>query len=246
MSPGSFLRSRRFAPTLWPTLGMIVLVALTVSLGNWQRGRAAQKETLAAELAGAEARPAIELTGNERDASGVLFRRVRASGTFDAGHQILIDNRVHLGKAGYEVVAPLCFASGRCVLVDRGWAAQGASRADLPASPLPAGRVSVEGRASEPPRRYLEFGTRKPEGALWQNLDIARVAAATGLDLLPLVIEQGEPAPADGLVREWAAPDLGIERNLSYMVQWYSFAGLAIVLWLALNWRARDGTGTGA
>jgi surfeit locus 1 family protein len=239
MSPGSFLRTRRFAPTLWPTLGMLVLVAATVSLGNWQRNRAAQKEALAAEIAAAAARPAVELTGEERVAAPILFRGVRATGEFDAAHTVLIDNKVHAGKPGYEIVSPLCFGNGRCVLVERGWIEQGARRTELPTVTWPAGRVTVVGRASEPPRRYLEFGSRKPEGALWQNLDIARIAAETRLDLLPFVIEQ-EPGPADGLVRDWPPPDLGIERNRSYMIQWYSLAALAIILWLALNWRTRD------
>jgi len=240
MSPGSFFRTRRFAPTLWPTLGMLALVTATVALGNWQRHRAAGKEALASELAAAAARPPIELGGDEHEAASLLFRNVRATGDFDAGHQLLIDNKVHAGRAGYEVVTPLCFANSRCVLVDRGWIAQGALRAELPAAPPPAGRVTIVGRASEPPRRYVEFGSRKPEGSLWQNLDIERIAAETRLDLLPVVIEEGESAPADGLARDRAPPDLGIERNRSYMVQWYSFAALAIVLWLGLNWRPRD------
>ncbi len=71
-----------------------------------------------------------------------------------------------------------------------------------------------------------------------QNLDIARIAQASGLPLLPFIIEQTNDT-ADGLAREWPAPDFGIEQHLSYMVQWYSLAALGIVLWLALNWRAR-------
>jgi surfeit locus 1 family protein len=239
MSPGSFFRTRRFAPTLWPTLGMLALVAATVTLGNWQRHRAAEKEALASELAAAAARPPIELGGDESEAASLLFRNVRATGEFDAAHQVLIDNRVHAGRVGFEVVAPLCFANRRCVLVDRGWIAGGARRADLPTAAPPAGRVTVAGRASNPPR-YLELGASKPQGSLWQNLDIERIAAETRLDLLPIVIEQAESGPADGLARDRAPPDLGIERNLSYMVQWYSFAALAIVLWLGLNWRPRD------
>jgi surfeit locus 1 family protein len=242
MSPGSFLRARRFAPTLWPTLGMLALVAATVALGNWQRHRAAEKEALAAQLAAAAGKPPIELAGSERDAQPLLFRTVRATGTFDAAHQILIDNKLYAGRAGFHVVTPLCFGSGRCVLVDRGWIAQRAQRSDLPTAPPPAGVMNAEGRAMLPPRRYLELGTDTVSGQLWQNLDIARVAAATGLDLLPIVIEQGEPAPPDGLVRDWPPPDFGTERHLSYMLQWYSFAALAIVLWLVLNWRLRDGT----
>ena len=238
-----FLAGRRFRPTLWPTLAMLVLVVATVSLGNWQRDRAAEKEALAAQAAAAAAGPPVDLTGSltGSEAAAVLYHEVRATGEFDAAHQVLIDNRVHAGRPGFHVVAPLRLAQGgRYVLVDRGWVAQSARRTELPAAPPPAGAVTVSGRASLPPR-YFELTRTSPAGALWQNLDIARIAAATGLDLLPIVIEQDEAgAPRDGLVRDWPPPDFGIERHRSYMLQWYSFAALAIVLWLALNWRSRD------
>jgi surfeit locus 1 family protein len=244
MGASSFFRTRRFAPTLWPTLGMLALVAVTVSLGNWQRHRAAEKQALAAQFQAAAASTAVTLTGEERDAAKLLYRTVRATGEFDAQHELLIDNKLHTGRPGYHVVAPLCFAAARrCVLVNRGWIAQGGTRSNLPTTPPPAGAVTVSGRASLPPRRYLELEPEDPRARLQQNLDIGRVAAATGLDLLPIVIEQSEPAsPPDGLVRDWPPPDFDVDRHLSYMLQWYSFAALAIVLWLALNWRLRDAT----
>ena len=249
MSFRSYFADRSFRPTLWPTLGMVALVALTVGLGNWQRHRAEEKETLAGQAAAAAAAPPVELTGalTEGEAAALLYREVRATGEYDAAHQVLIDNRVHAGRAGFHVVAPLRLAAGgRFVLVDRGWIAQSARRTELPVVPPPAGTLTVSGRASLPPR-YFELTRTSPAGALWQNLDIARIAAATGLDLLPFVIEQDDAgAPRDGLVRDWPPPDFGIERHRSYMLQWYSFAALALVLWLALNWQARGGEASDA
>lgn len=233
--------ARRFRPGWLPTLGMIGFVALSVGLGNWQRHRAAEKEALGAQLAAAANAPPWDLSATDVDATRLRFRTVRASGEYDATRQLFVDNKVHAGRAGYDVVVPLKLAgSERFVLVDRGWIAQGARRAELPVVPPPAGTVIVVGRANLPPQRYLELARDRRAGPLWQNLDLERIAAATGLALLPIIVEQTDAAaPADGLVRDWPAPDLGGEQHRAYMLQWYSFAALSVGLWLALNWRLR-------
>lgn len=238
----SLLAGRRFRPRLVPTLATLAFVALTVALGNWQRHRAEEKDQLEARFAAASREPPVELPARDTDALALRFRTVRASGHYEASRQILIDNKVHAGRPGFDVVAPLRLAgSGRYVLIDRGWVAQGASRRELPVVPPPGGAVTVVGRVNQPPQHYLELGDHHASGVVWENLDVKRIAAATGLDLLPVVIELADPvAPSDGLVRDRPPPDLGSAQNLSYMLQWYSFAGLAMVLWLALNWIRKE------
>jgi cytochrome oxidase assembly protein ShyY1 len=237
----SFFALRRFRPTLWPTLGLAVLVAATMGLGNWQRHRGAEKEALRKQYELTSQQPPLELTVAPVDVAALRFRPVRASGEFDGRRQVLIDNKVYAGRPGFDVVTPLKLASGeRYVLVDRGWVAQGAHRSELPQVLPPAGKISVEGRINLPPARYLELKMDAGAGAgpVRQNFDIDRIAAATGLPLMPFMIEQSGDA-GDGLVRDWPPPDFGIDQHRIYMVQWYSLAGLGIVLWLALNWRAR-------
>ena len=233
----AFLAHRQFRPTLWPTLGLLLLVAATVSLGNWQRHRAAEKQALQTQYEQAMHEGAVDLAIG-LDAQARRFRNVRATGTYDARAQVLIDNKVHAGRPGYDVVTPLKLASDRYVLVDRGWVAAAPRRAELPNAPPPAGEVTVLGRINTPPARYLELRQDQGNGPVRENLDIARVAQVSGLPLLPFIIEQTGDA-GDGLARDWPAPDFGIDQHLSYMVQWYSLATLGCVLWLALNWRVR-------
>jgi surfeit locus 1 family protein len=243
----SFFARRQFRPGRWPTLATIGFCVLAITLGNWQRHRAAENEALAADYAAAAGLPPVELSAADAEALRLRFRTVRAAGEYAAAQQVFIDNKVHRGRAGFDVVAPLRLAGGgRYVLVDRGWIAQGASRAELPLAPPPPGAVTVVGRVNLPPQHYLELGRQSATGALWENLDVTRIAAATGFDLLPVIVEQIDPVvPGDDLVRDWPAPDPGAARNLSYMLQWYSFAGLAAALWLALNWRLRKGEDDG-
>ncbi|MEP6998008.1 MAG: SURF1 family protein [Betaproteobacteria bacterium] len=240
---------RRFRPTLWPTLGLLTLVAVTVALGNWQRHRVDEKQFLRDQYEAAlHAAPlALDAVADGgADPARLRYRAVRAQGVYDAAHQMLIDNRVHAGRVGFEVVAPLKLGAGASyVLVDRGWVAQGPTRATLPQVPPPAAETVVDGRINLPPARYLELGADSSAGPIRENLDIARIAASSGLPLLPFIVEQTADT-GDGLVRNWPAPDFGIEQHKSYMLQWYSLAALGVALWLGLNWRAEKGHGPAA
>jgi surfeit locus 1 family protein len=104
------LPRRRFRPSLLPTLGLLLLVAVTVALGNWQRQRAHDKQSLREQYEAASRAPPLALdadTAIAADPARFRFRPVLARGTYDAAHQVLIDNRVHAGRAGFDVVAPL-------------------------------------------------------------------------------------------------------------------------------------------
>ena len=230
--------ARRFRPRLVPTVATVAALVLFVAAGNWQRGRMETKEALRAQLDAAARSAPIDADAlpSATDWAALRYRNVTAAGEFDRRHQILIDNRVHAGRVGYDVVAPLRMVDGRIVLVARGWVAQGATRDVLPDAPPPAGTVTISGRLAIPPAGYLELSAESSPGTVWQNLDPGRFAATTGLAVLPAVIEQTSPAD-DGLVRDWPAPDFGIEKHRIYMWQWYAFAVLAVVLWFALNLR---------
>src|SRR5450631_1413054 len=95
VSPSMTGTGRRFRPSLWPTLGMLAFVALTIGLGNWQRHRAAEKDALRAQLDASASQAPLDLAILPQDAASARFRRLRVDGTFDASHQVLIDNKVH-------------------------------------------------------------------------------------------------------------------------------------------------------
>jgi len=200
-----------FRPPWWGVLLAALGCAAGIALGGWQSGRADEKRALAATV------------------KPVVLR-----GEFQPRHTILLDNKTSHGRLGYQVVQPLRLADGRYVLVNRGWIASGASRAQIPEVRTPATEVVIEGlRLDHLPRAYEPAGSAA-EGRVWQNATPARVAAWSGLALEPYVIEQ-HSALDDGLVRDWPRLDSGIERNESYALQWYSLAALAVVLLFALN-----------
>ena len=216
-----------------PTAATIVGVAVFVAAGNWQRGRMDEKARLRAAFDTAAVAAPVPLPADIADWASWRFRPVAVSGVFDAARQILIDNKVHAGTVGYDVVTPLTLRDGRTVLVDRGFVPGGPTRATLPDVPPARGDVTVRGRINVPPAGYVEFDRKAPPTVVWQHLDPARFAAATGVDVLPIVVEATAPTGGDAaLVRDWPAPDTGIEKHWIYMLQWYAFAALAVVLWV--------------
>ncbi|MEO8344894.1 MAG: SURF1 family protein [Betaproteobacteria bacterium] len=236
--PDTSTPARRFRPGLLPALATVAGIAVFVSAGHWQQGRMEQKQALRAQFDSANAAAPAALPADAVDWTTWRYRPVAITGTFDAPRQVLIDNKVEEGRAGYHVVTPILQADGRAVLVDRGWVASGESRMHLPRADPPAGTVTVRGRVNIPSANYIELERDAHAGIVWQNLDPARFASATGLAVLPIVVEQTTPIDAsDRLVRNWAAPDFGIDRHRIYMVQWYLFAATAAGLWLFFNLR---------
>ena len=228
-------RWRRFAPTV----AAIVVIVTCVAAGNWQRERMHERQGVGDQLEAAAAAAPAPLPSGEVDWAQWRFRRVDVPGRFIAERQFLLDNRVHGGVVGFEVIAPLRTDDGRVVLVNRGFVAAGPSRAQLPAVPIGDDPVMVRARINLPPR-FVSLGEERPQGKVWQHLDVALFARASGLAALPIVLESVAPTrPDDTLQRDWPRPDAGVDTNRSYMVQWYTFAALTAGLWAWFTFRRK-------
>src|SRR4051812_37843535 len=226
-----------FQPRPATTIAAIVGLAVFVALGQWQGRRAEEKRGIQARLEARGLEPPVQLTGFVSDPAALVFRHVLARGQWIPERQIFIDNRIHEGRAGFEVVTPLRLeGTANAVLVDRGWVAR--KDAIYPRHPdvsTPSGRAEVSGLAVRPPERVLELSTETVAGDTWQNLVIERYAARSGLALLPIVILA--KAPGEGLRAAFERPDAGIAKHVEYQLTWYALAATTLVLWLALNTR---------
>lgn len=224
-----------FTPGLVPTLAAAGLVALTVSLGVWQKHRGDGKERLQALYEARMAQAPVRLAGPVGPGDALLFRRVAARGRWLARGQVYIDNQVHDGRAGFAVVTPLAVEGGKAVvLVNRGWIERTADYPRAPEVPVPEGTVEVEGLAALPPR-FLELSADVIQGTVFQNLAIDRYRAWSGLDVLPFVVLADAPAPGLAPLRE--RPDAGVAKHREYEFTWFLLAATAGALWLGLNLR---------
>src|SRR4030065_407363 len=148
---------------LWPTLATLALLPLMIGLGMWQLDRAGQKQRLQAEYHRRHQDPAKRLLSVLEHPEALRFRRVIARGRYEPEYQILIDNRVHQGQAGYHVLTPLRLGDGSVrVLVNRGWVPLGKDRARLPVFETPREPVEVTGLAGVPPAPGFHVGGATP------------------------------------------------------------------------------------
>lgn len=230
--------SFRFRPI--PFAATVLLVALGVSLGQWQERRAAQKIALQQQLTERAAEAPLTLTDGLVDGAPLEYRHVRVSGQFVAGWPLYLNNRPQNGRAGFYLVMPFKIdGSATHVLVARGWLPRNAAdAATLPPYATPAGTVTVEGVVKASLGHIMQLGTPEPvrPGAIVQNIDPAQFAQASGMQLQPFFIEQSGP-PADGLVRDWPAPSLGVEMHQGYAFQWYALAVMALLFFVITGFR---------
>lgn len=215
------------------------MIVLGVSLGNWQGGRALEKQAVRDRLEAMRREPPANLGAQPGEAAVLELRSVVARGQWLPERRIYIDNRVRNRLPGYHVVMPLRIeGTAMHVLVNRGWMPAAPTRGEPAPVATPPGTVEISGTARIPPASPFRLGTATEEGRVWQNLELARYRAWSGLALQPVVIEQTSAAD-DGLVREWPAPDLGIDKHRGYALQWYALALLAAVLLVVFSRRRR-------
>lgn len=234
-----------------PFLAALAVALAGIALGEWQRGRALGKETLAARMQERSALPPLSLPGAAQGQAPqeLEFRQVLARGEFMPNWVVYLDNRPHEGRAGLVLVAPLRLADGKVVLVMRGWLPRDLQdRSRVPPAVIPAGEVRVAGRLRRDTGHLLQLGQAAPLApkAIVQNLRPQDFAAATGMDVLPFIIEESATADNnDGLVRDWPQPDSGAAKHRGYAFQWYALALTALVFFLVTGFRNRSGTKQG-
>ncbi|MDQ1309557.1 MAG: SURF1-like protein [Pseudomonadota bacterium] len=231
---------RSFAPPVWTVVLTALGVAIFVALGYWQLGRAQEKQArFDAFMSGSE--DIVDATGLGFDELA-RYQRVRLRGSYDATRQILLDNMPSAaGRPGYRVLTPLERADGRgWVLVDRGWVPLGLTRDELPNVAVGAGERELTGTLDGLPIPGVRVGpAAAPGAASWPRVLLfptePDVESILGVEVESRIILLDAGVP-DGFERKWRpALGFGPERHLGYAVQWFAFALVAIVLFVALN-----------
>ena len=223
------------------TVAALLMVALTFSLGQWQLGRAAQKLALQASLDQKKAMPALtqaDLVALDADMVKtterllVVDRLIEISGRWQPQQTVYLDNRPMNGKPGFWVMTPLLLSgTGKSVLVQRGWIPRNfQDRTALASIETPEQTVTLLARMAPAPAKLYAF-KGADTGRIRQNLDIPVFAAETGLSLIPALLVQVGSA-SEGLQRDWAAPNVGVDKHHGYAFQWFGLCALVLGLYI--------------
>jgi surfeit locus 1 family protein len=221
------------------TLLTLAAAMLFVRLGVWQWHRAQEKTALQQQFSAGSLAVANLSSGSTQALP--RYAQLRVGGRYDTEHQFLLDNISHDGRPGYEVLTPMHLRDGLTLMINRGWVPLTGPRTMLPDVRFePDASLSVSGRLDNLPVVGISLGHVAPSSAgAWPKLtsfptmsDLA-VALGTPLESRQLLLNPGEPF---GFVRDWQLNGFGPGRHLSYAVQWWCFAALAVGLYGYLNW----------
>lgn len=238
--PLRVLRRYRFDWKL--SLLVLLLLPLCLRLGVWQLAR--EQEKLALQQSWQLRQQEIPVELQNLDTEGDLqYRQVWMEGHYDNAHVFLLDNRIHAGQVGFEVVQPFRTTQNETVFVNRGWLAAGVSRQDLPLPPLLDEVVRVQGSVYVPVGDALVLGEIAP-GPEWpkliQTLDVAELARLSGIEtdatLFAYSVRLAEATPGV-LQRNWSVISTTPEKHRGYAVQWFAMAAALVLLYLYYSTR---------
>jgi surfeit locus 1 family protein len=219
---------------LLASFGLVVLVCLR--LGFWQLGRLHQRRAANEIALAARAAPVVSLDPENVADRSLAGRRVRTSGHYDHTHDVVLRGKAYNGVPGVEVVSPLVLEDGRhAVLVHRGFMPTPDAVTVQTDSVREFGKVRVEGIAElvgSGTGDRLERGHRQT----WARLDLDAMSTSMPYQLAPVYIRQSPDSGLPPFPRRLEPPVIGDGPHLNYAIQWFAFAGMAVVFGLVI-WR---------
>ena len=222
------MRSRLVA-----TVFLLSCCAAFVSLGVWQLSRAEEKRLIEDGL-----RTSLIAATQEWHQHSQAFTRVRVRGRFDPEQVFFIDNRIHLGEPGVQVVQAFDTHAGARLLVDRGWMPHPDRRVAIKSPATPTAQVEIVGLLLPDFGTGPQFddGERDMADHQWsrrlQQLSLKRMRILANVQHEHLLrMRVGEPGALT--VMPFELP-VSADRHLGYAVQWFGLALASIIILMGL------------
>ena len=210
-------------------VAIALLVAATcIALGFWQLARLAERRAHNTAIERERSRDPLLITSGVGRSTIDPYTPVRASGEFDPAHEVLVFGRSLDGEPGHLVVTPLVFDDRTAALVIRGWVPFDHQTAPVADAEPPEGELTVHG--------FLvpdegDGSVTPDEHGVIARLDVQGIRSSLPYPVLPLPIQltqQAQPQATDLPVP--IPPEVLSEGpHLSYAIQWFTFATIAVV-----------------
>ena len=135
------MEKNKFNPGIRITIFFVFFAVLFFSLGLWQIERGQAKTSILVEF-----EDNLKKTPTSLNYESKKWDRIYIKGKWDNSKQILVDNVINRGVAGYKVLTPLrIMETNQLILVDRGWIKQNKYREILPSIELIEANEVVSG-----------------------------------------------------------------------------------------------------
>ncbi|HHF0503266.1 TPA: SURF1 family protein [Vibrio antiquarius] len=230
--------SKRF----WVAVGLTVVVfSLLVKLGFWQLERGQEKQALEQAIL-ARTDSAYQALGevleeNDWREGSILGKKVEANVVPQAFPVILLDNQTHQGNVGYLAfqIVSMSDESGTYALLELGFVEGIADRSVLPTVTTLEVSTFISGRLYRKSANPLssELMPEVGDAIRVQNLNIVQLNQLLNIELMPAVLQPDNLKnwPYDF---PWNPLPLNSAKHFGYSIQWFSMAGVFLLLTLII------------
>jgi surfeit locus 1 family protein len=221
-------------------LVVAIVVAITcIRLGLWQLSRLHGRRQVNARIAAnftQSPQPLGRLMAEAAPAS-LGYRQAEVRGTYDPAHEVILFGRSSVeGRSGNQVLTPLVMQDGTTILVNRGWVPpQDVTTPVTGEAAAPTGTVDVSGILFPPDATTPAAAGASPSSVV-TIVNLEQLSAQMPHPLLPvyLLLQHQQPAQPGALPEPPPMPVLDDGPHLSYALQWFSFATIALVGYVVL------------
>ncbi len=223
-----------FKPGLIPTLAMLVLLPLLLSLGVWQMHRATAKQQLLNQFAQRSRQAPQPLADYEP-----VYTPVQVTGSYESEHPILLDNRIVNHRPGYDVLVPFIpSGESRAVLINLGWVPRNnPAFGNIFRSRIGASGVERVVGLVQTPQHNLVLAHPKTElhwPLLIEDIRLDSLSRILNRPLYPFILLLSDKG--DDFTLHWEiAASVSPARHRAYAAQWFLLALTLLILYFKLN-----------
>lgn len=235
MARGSGARVKRSARDIALILIAAVFTIVCVELGVWQLRRLQERRALNARIVQRLHESPLPVRALPHDTAALHYRRVAVDGRYDYAHELVLVDRTRNGSPGVDVITPVRVAgSDTAVLVNRGWLyAPDGMTVDLRGW-REGDSLSGTGYARPLERPFPGVSTLAGHPGAFRWLDTTALRARIPYPVYPvIVVLEGDTTGGESSARHIPPrvppPPLDEGPHMSYAIQWFSFATIAVV-----------------